>query len=285
MTQKPIMNMEVIMYRFLKQTGIFILTAGIIAITGCSKESNPVAPVDTPEAYIWVHFEGDSVKVEFDDVASFDVNTLAKASADENTAIWLKDFIDTSSVGIPTYIDRDENQYETRNLYAYRITGEDGFSASNRGYPDNIWEHMSLGYMFYQTRDVVFPKTLIDLAGAYNVKATRHIYVNRKLDVVAPDTTAFYRLCDFTPVMVDVGDGETEEGVSLKEIIESLIESPENYTYTVRSIDGFAPSAISWEDFQSGYYMLEEDRARFLSENLENPNRYRVRVVESILVQ
>ena len=196
------------MKKYFKQTGIYILTAGIIAVTGCSKESNPAAPIDTPEAYIWVHFEGDSVKVEFDDAASFDVNTLAKAGADENAAIWLKDFIDTSSVGIPTYIDKDENQYETRNLYAYRITGEDGFSASTKGYPDNIWEHMSLGYMFYETRNVIFPKTLIDLAGAYNVKASRNIYINRKIDVIASDTTAFYRLCDFTAVRVDIGGGE-----------------------------------------------------------------------------
>ncbi|MFH1010490.1 MAG: hypothetical protein V1784_04550, partial [bacterium] len=132
------------------------LIIGTAFFFGCSKEEdNPSGPSAPSEAYLWIFFEGDSIRILFED--------LPKIDADGEEAIQLSAFVDTTL--IPKYVDRDSVRYDARPLYAYQIIGADGFSASgNRGYPDNIWEHMTLGYILVSTKRAIFPDELIDLA-------------------------------------------------------------------------------------------------------------------------
>ena len=285
----PIRITLAITFQFLKQhlhhlvkIAAFCLPVLFIAL-GCSKENedNPLGP-DTSDNHIWVHFAGDSIQLILSDFVTFDVNGLAKPLTDDNEAIWLSAFVDTQL--IPIFYDNQGTGHDSRVLYAYRIEGNDGFSAFIRGYPDNIWEHMSLGYLMTATRLTVFPDELIDLAGAYNVKETRHIRVNRKLDVFTPDTTGFVRLKDMDEVQVNNDEDQLEVAVALKDIVQEVVPDPENYTYDLIALDGyFPPEPVTWTQLQTGYWLLESMKTFFTDPAL-NTGKYKVRELRSIRV-
>ena len=262
---------------------ICVLSA--LILSGCAKEgsNNVLDPGTTDDLSVWVHLDGDSTQVFYNDLPSFNIATLKKQMQDENEAIWLEAFIDTSL--IPFFIDREENSYDSRYLYAYRIVGDDGFSASFRGYPDNVWEHMFLGYVLILTRRVVFPDELIDLAGAYNVKDVAHIRINRKIDVVAPDTSAFIRLNDLTPEEVTNWDGLPEDAIPLSDIVASVVEFPQNHTYNVEALDGYSlETDLSWTEMQTGYWLLTSERTLFTDPNLQT-GIYKVKKLQKIVVK
>lgn len=260
---------------------LICLLSGLLLVY-CSKEKNPAGPA-TSDRFVWVHFNGDSTKHEFEDMKIIDVTTLTKRSGNENNAIWLYSFIGTDL--IPMYYDKDDNPFDTRNLYAYRMVGDDGFSASVKGYRDNIWDEMDKGYIMTETRNVVFPDDILDLPGAYNVKETRHIKVNRKVDVTSPDTTGMVRLKDLTVVRVLNDNVLLEDAVSLKDVVEAVISNPENYHYTLTALDGYTtPDAMTWEQFQTGYWLLDSEKTWFTDPNFQS-GKYKVKVLEGIVTQ
>ncbi len=254
---------------------IFSFFLSTILLIGCSKESkNPIEPVQEV-SYLWIHFANDSTKIEFDN--------LPKIDADGEEAIQLSSFIDTTI--IPIFRDKDNNPYDARVLYAYKIVGDDGFSASKKGYPDNIWDHLKLGHILTQTRQVVFPDDKIDLAGAYNVKQARHIYIFQKFDVDTPDTTAFVELQNLTSVTVTNPDGIIEKAIQLKDFILIFIATPEIYHYNMLTLDNFGPTSdMTWDQFQTGYWLLTSQKTMFTGPDLDS-GRYKLKVLEKILVK
>ena len=252
-----------------------LLIACVLAFNGCSKDDDVVAGPSGNGASMMVYHEGDSTAVLFDDLPSFQVDDLE--------AISLSSFVDTFLV--PPYWDEDV-MFDLRELYGYRIQGQDGFSASIKGYTDNTWDHMELGYLFTASRQVVFPDDVIDLAGAYNVKDAARILILRKIDVVYSDTTAMRELADFQPVQVDNHDGLPEDAVPLSDLVETaIVADPSTKTYNIVALDGFGPATtMTWTQFQTGYWLLESKRTIFTDPSLEG-GAYKLRILDRVLVQ
>ena len=247
----------------------------LIVISGCSKEDNNPTGSSPSDASLWIHIDGDSTQVMFAD--------LPKITADGAEAIQLSEFVDTTL--IPIFEDRDSVLYDTRPLYAYQIIGADGFSASgSRGYPDNIWEHMTLGYILASTKRAIFPDELIDLAGAYNVQDVAKIRVHRKFDITWADSTTFVELKDVTSVQVTNPDGILEDALPLKDFVLPALSAPENSQYNLRTLDDFGPSTdMTWTQFQTGYWLLSSEKTMFTDTTLTG-GRYKLKVLEKILV-
>jgi hypothetical protein len=257
--------------RMLSFFAVIILCFALM--TGCDKD-NPSAPTDQ-ENYLWIHFNADSTKIEFE--------TLPKIDADGEEAIQLSSFIDTSL--IHPFRDKNGNPYESRKLYSYQIVGEDGFSASVKDYSNNTWEHLTLGHILTATRRVVFPDDKIDLAGAYDVKSARHIYIYRKFDVITPDTATFIELQTLTSTSVTNLDGQVENALQLKDFITPLVITPENQQYNLRTLDDFGPTIdLTWDQFQTGYWLLTSEKTMFSDTGL-TAGQYKLKVLEKILVK
>ena len=243
-------------------------------IIGCSKENNPTGPVSIN--YLWIHFEDDSTKLTFND--------LPKIDADGEEAIQLSSFIDTTIIPIPSIMDSDNNLLESRFLYAYRIVGDDGFSASTKGYLDNTWDQMQWGHIMTQSRQVIFPDEIEDLPGAYNVKQTRHIYINRKFDVETPDTTLFFNLNEFVVTYID---SIAENAIPLQNFVPAsiLATTHEDYIYSLWALDGYVPpSDMTWSEFQTGYWLLESKQTMFTAPDFTS-GKYKVKALEKIIVK
>jgi hypothetical protein len=247
----------------------------IVVSGGCSKDSNPIVSDPTNQSFLWIHLGSDSTKVEF--------ASLPKIDAGGVEAIQLSEFVDTTL--IPPYRDKSGNAYDSRTLFAYQIVASDGYSASaTKGYPDNIWSHMQLGHILTTTRQVVFPDDKIDLAGAYNVKNTLHIYVHRKLDLAKPDSTTFIELRSVDTTQIANSDGVLENAIPLKDIVLLSVDSAQNYSYNLRTLDDFGPSTnLTWDQFQTGYWLLTSGKTRFTDSTLVG-GAYKLKVLESIQI-
>lgn len=243
-----------------------ILPVAALVFASCSKDESTTGPGGGKT--MWVHMGSDSTAVPYEGLETID--------ADGEEAIRLSEFISTAL--IPPF----EDTYDTRVLYAYRIVGDDGFSASVKGYPDNTWDQMELGHIMTASRNVVFPDDEIDLPGAYNVKEASHIYVYRKIDVVLPDTTVFHELKDMTEVQVEY-EGEMVPAVSLGEFADLSVDDPSGYHYNMEAVDGFGPSSpMTWAEFQTGYWLLEEEKTYFTDPELTDQSRYKLKALEKI---
>ncbi len=250
-----------------------LIALALAVLPACSDDAT--SPPEEVGEWIRVHFEGDSTQVYLNDLPSIDV--------DGEEAVRLDEFVDTSIVHM--YVDKDDNQHDARFLYAYRIVGDDGFSASKKGYPDNTWDQMPLGYILKSTRRVMFPDEAIDLPGAYNVKETRYIHVLRKFDVIAADTSAFYELADMPVVQVENFEAVTEDAVRLSDFVSELIADPASHSYNITALDGYGTiDPMTWEELQTGYWLLETEKTIFTDPDL-NTGRYRLRVLRQIEVE
>lgn len=261
--------------RFLNRMMLFSVLC-LVLVLGCSKDddNNPTGSTPT-DTSIWIHMDGDSTEFLFSE--------LPKIDADGEEAIQLSEFVDTTM--IPMYEDRDGILYDARPLYGYQVMGADGFSASgSRGYLDNRWNEMQLGYILVSTGRAIFPDELIDLPGAYNVSDVAKIYIYRKFDVNTPDTLSFVEFKDVASVEVTNHDGEPEDALPLKDFVEALVTNPGDYQYNVRTLDDFGPGEdMTWAEFQTGYWLLVSEKTIFTDENLTGGS-YKLKVLEKILV-
>lgn len=264
----------------LKRTSVLLLIGALTfsLVTGCSKDdsNNPINTAPPAESYMTVKHDGNSTQVAFGDCAKID--------ADGQEAIQLNEFITTDIV--PAYTDKDEVDWDARSLYSYEILATDGYSPSGvKGYPNNIWDHMSLGHLLTANRQVVFPDEKIDLPGAYNVKDAIEIIVHRKFDITAADTADFFELSDITTTRVNNWDGLEEDAVPLADFVTALIPNPQSYVYNMLSLDQYSPpDDLNWEKFQTGYWLLDSKRTIFTHAEVTS-GKYGVRVLEKILVK
>ncbi len=264
-----------------------VLSALLLA--ACGSEDDPAAPIDRGE-YVLVHHDGDSLRVYLDELPSVQI--------DGQDVIYLDDFV--SQDLLPPY-QAAAIRHDTRALYAYEIEGADGFSAhGRRGYPNNTWDQMPLGYLVKSTRRAIFPDEAIDLPGAYNVKDVRHVRVWRKFDVeiAAADTTVFYelrRLEDRTadiafPPVGDEQHAQVLAAIPLAAFIERLVaderlDDPSGHAYRLTAIDGaVTPGLLDWQQIQTGYWLVATSRTRFTGPGLLEPG-YRLTHLRRISVE
>jgi len=258
-----------------------LMLASLVLLAACGSDDDTTAPPVASE-FILVHHAGDSLQVDLDDLPSFAVDDLQ--------AVQLDDLV--SEDLIPPYTS-DEESHDARRLYAYQIEGEDGFSAHrDRGYPNNTWDQMALGYILTSTRRVIFPDDVIDLPGAYNVRDTRHVRIWRKFDVeiVSADTTVFYELAGLPIVQRPDADGVDEDAIDLAGFIHQLVDDerlddPDAHVYHLTAIDGYGTAdPLTWTQLQTGYWLLVSQRTRFSDPELSS-GQYRLRMLERITVQ
>lgn len=274
--------------KMVKVLGLSLLALTIF--TACSDDDDSTSP--TTYENIYVHWMGDSTNVSFEGMPTEDING--------DQMIILTNFITDDIVpqdADSTYYSIVDNQYEARGLYSYQVVGDDGFCASIKGYPNNTWYDLGKGYIGFESRDVTFPDDPaenFDIAGAYNVKETRHINILRKFDVVCNDTiNFFYDLKDMPTQTITNHDGLPEEAIALTSFLEKAVEDSveievintanlSNMMYNVRSVDDWGPSLeLTWTQFQTGYWLLESMKTIFTDGSLAG-GAYKVKYLEKI---
>jgi hypothetical protein len=135
------------------------------------------------------------------------------------------------------------------------------------------------------TRNVIFPDDLIDLAGAYNVKEAGHIFVVRKFDVETPDTSLFYELDGMPVVQVLNFEDQLEDALSLADFVTGVAQDPSAMSYNIVAVDGYGPSSdMTWEEFQTGYWLLETEKTIFTDPALDS-GPYKLKALERIEVK
>ncbi|MDA3886232.1 MAG: hypothetical protein PF638_11620 [Candidatus Delongbacteria bacterium] len=280
----------------MKKINKFYLIAGMIILAmlaGCSDDDDGSTGTTTYEN-IYVHWMGDSTNVSFQGMNTVDLN------GDE--AIKLSSFITDAIVpqdADSTFVSTLDVQDDALKLYSYKIAGDDGFCASIKGYPNNTWAEMGKGYIMFESRNVTFPDdpaNNFDIAGAYNIKETRHIDILRKFDVICNDSISIhYDLEKMPTVMVDNHDGVQEEAIALTSFLDQAIADSINIDvlnnnmlatsdFNVRSVDNWGPQiALTWAQFQTGYWLLESNKTIFTDGSLAG-GEYKVKFLEKITI-
>lgn len=254
----------------------FILLVSVAIVAGCSdKGDNGAGPDPGPAVSIHV------VLGELTD--SVAASELPRDTIDGEPAVRLSAFVRPEF--LPPYIDKDDVAHDTRGLHAYRLVGADGFNPhDNRGYQDNTWAQLDLGYYLIDEDRVVFPDESIDLPGAFNVKSLRTIRVFRKIDVVTDTVTTFREIEDLPVVQVQNLEGQPENAIGLWECIAPpYVSEPATHQYQLRSVDAFSPPAITWAQLRTGYWLLTTQRTVFTATEL-NQGKYKVSALEAIIV-
>lgn len=271
---------------------IKVLGLSLIAIsvfTACSDDDDPASP--TTYESIYVHWMNDSVSVSFENITSVDLNG--------EKVIELQSFITDAIVpqDPDTSFYTDVDGIEARQLYSYHIVGGDGFSASVKGYPNNSWYELGKGYINFESRDVSFPdvpEENFDIAGAYNIKETKHIKIKRKFDVICNDTiNYFYNLDNMPTVTIQNHDGIDEEAIALSSFLTQAVEDSiqinvinntdlPNMMFNIRSADDWGPSAeLTWDQLQTGYWLTTSLKTIFTDASLTG-GAYKVKYLEKI---
>lgn len=80
-------------------------------------------------------------------------------------------------------------------------------------------------------------------------------------------------------------DGQMENALLLKDFVISLVSTPENQQYDLRTLDDFGPSSdLTWNQFQTGYWLLTNETTMFNDPAL-NAGKYKLKVLDKILVK
>ncbi|MDD3045585.1 MAG: hypothetical protein PHF33_09035 [Candidatus Delongbacteria bacterium] len=274
--------------KMIKVLGLSLLAVSLF--TACSDDDDPASPTNYEN--IFVHWMNDSAVVSFEGKPTTDLNG--------ETVIGLQNFI--TDANVPQDADSTfftaVDEFEARQLYSYHIIGDDGFSASGvKGYPNNTWSELGYGYINSVSRDVSFPDVVednFDIAGAYNVKATRHIKINRKISVVCNDTiNYFYDLKDMPTVIIPNHDGIDEEAIELTSFLEKAADDSlqidvindanlPNMMFNIRSADDWGPSTeLTWTQLQTGYWLTKSLKTIFTDAALTG-GAYKVKYLEKI---
>jgi hypothetical protein len=199
--------------------------------------------------------KSDSITLELGEVTFiryFDV--MDKVVFEGSDAIRLSDLVDSAVTDYPS-------------ICAYRIIGSDGFYAAKKGSPDNVWEHMQNGYLKLDTRRAAFEPSL-GLEGRYYVKDVVSIELLRKIDTRfgSDETFRFFLVQEMNaatyPDSADAFFGG-RAGIKLSDFIDtSLTYTPEDYSYTLNSVEG-AKKTLSWAEIQTGWWLFGLDLTKF----------------------
>jgi hypothetical protein len=255
---------------------IFLLGIGLMV--GCSDDDDDTGTGGgTQPVIVTITLGGESMEVNLRDLPSVEFEGM--------DAVFLYNLISEDLVQ-PWY-DNDSVAWDMRPLHGYRTVGSDGFNPhDDRGYQDLWWDWLSLGYIFVDSRDVMFPDELIDLPGAYDVDDTEEVLVFRMLKVVTPIDSFLVEFDDITPVQVLNPDSVMEDALPLADFIPDTITTlgPENYQYKVSAVDGFTQDdPLNWEQWQMGYWLVDLEKTWFLIDSLQT-GRYKIQAASRIEV-
>ena len=235
-----------------------ITTFALLILNSCSKkekDNNGLGPG-----------EGLSIKVQLIEYntavgsMNFELSDMKTVDFDGQKAIPLADFVPLELIlmydnGTP---EDPSDDIDRRSLYAYRIIASDGYSVHDaKGYPDQRWTELEQGYILQETARAEFDPSLA-LENAYRVRDVATIDIYRKVEIWTPDDTMFVELADFTPTTF-----EGEPALELGDLL-ALIDAPEGYQYNIVAVDDFkGRSPFTWEEIQTGYWLLDSNRMQF----------------------
>jgi len=228
----------------------FFLVFTVLAcmcFAGCSEDTSPAGPGEKHE--ITVTYGSSAGTVNLDELTRFRIDGM--------DAVKLSDIVDTERV-----IDPDN--------HAYRIIGADGFSAHEKGNPDNIWEHLLSGYIFLSDMRVVFDSSL-GLPSRYNIKSAAEMKILRKIDFVSPADSLIQFIVSEMPQTVFE---DTLSAVVLTEFVPSeVVTSLSFYSYTLFAADGYS-IILSDDQLITGYYIPDFDRVLYSDPDISG--RYKI---------
>lgn len=206
----------------MKHFFIALVALALLSITACSEDSNPTAPA----------IYGYS----------------------------LEQFVPLNDVIAITDYEADADS-DFRDLYAYQIIADDGWSprnSSTAGY-DLSWDQLRSGYLVPDDQHKTwFPDPL--LPGAFRVKNAHEIRLYRHVRVQHNDGEAYHVQLGALPVeVVENWNAACEMSVRLSDIILGY----EGYdSVTLVSEDGYSQSYTP-EQIEDGFYHLETEVTTF----------------------
>jgi hypothetical protein len=212
------------------------------------------------------------------------LNTLSSTDLSGETAVKMADLIPDDFIG--TYVDKDDESWDMRELYGYRLIGSDGFSPhqktdkeTGRAGDDLTWELMKHGFIKKTSRDAAYDSE-VSLSGMYRVKEVDAIEVYRKIDVKI-DTGSTVTTIQIRLAELEKSDFNGSPSVKLSDIL-SLVDEPESMDFTVEALDGFTGmSPFTWEQMQSGYWIYDTDKLGF---DPDLGGKSKIGVVKEIMV-
>jgi hypothetical protein len=79
-------------------------------------------------------------------------------------------------------------------------------------------------------------------------------------------------------------EGNLENAILLKDVVLLSVDSAQNYSYNLRTLDDFGPATnMTWDQFQTGYWLLTSQKTRFTDSTLVG-GAYKLKVLESIQI-
>lgn len=264
-----------------RQTWLILIAfvMGLAVLLGCDNdEDNGTNGGGADPVIVTITLGSNSMEVNLRDLPSQEFEGM--------DAVFLHYLISEDLV--EPWFDNDSVAWDMRPLHGYRLIGSDGYSpyTHSQNYQDLWWDWTYLGYIFVESRDIVFPDELIDLPGAYNVDDTDNIEVYRMINVVAPFDSFLVEFDEITPTQVLNPDSLMEDALPLEDFIPDTIIAlgAENYQYRVVAVDGFTQDdPLNWEQWQTGYWLLESEKTWFLTDSLQT-GRYKIQAASRIEV-
>ena len=231
--------------------GAYLIAAGC-TLSGCGRDSyipetsGPVAQVEFGDGIEVVAPAGTTVRIFADSTPT---------TYNGRPAIPLQELIGADVVTHP-------------DLYGYRFIGTDGFYANmpGKGYGDNTWSQLGIGYLDLVDFRVLF-ETALDpmLRKGHNVKYVIRVDVLRSIDVVWNDGRKLAPVEDVAPVTVPAGYPEAgTAGLLLADVLTLVLPDdivPDNQLHRVLGRDGTGlPRLLTWEEMHAAYYLPGSDR-------------------------
>lgn len=154
------------------------------------------------------------------------------------------------------------------DLYGYRFIGTDGYYADmpGKGYGDNTWSQLGIGYLDLIDVRLLFETTMDPmLRKGHNVKYVIRAEVRRSIDVAWSGGRKLSAVTDVTPVTIPAGyPGAGTDGLRLADVVTHVLPddvTPGDHLHRVLGRDGAGlPRLLTWEEMQAVYYLPDSDR-------------------------
>ena len=234
---------------------IFAIAVILGCFNGCGEDKSPTTSGENLP--FKVTFGGESTEVNLAD--------YPKQTIEGEEVVSLADLVDTTKVAHPFN-------------YGYRIIGEDGFYAHVKGNDDNTWEHLQSGYIILSSMLGNFDPSL-GLINRYNIKDAAEMKILRKIDFITPADSLIQYIVEELP---EVTFQDTLAGIELTEILPAgIVNNPLDYMFDLIAADGYS-KAISYQQFQSAFYITSLDRVLYSDETILNI--YKIKYLNRVLI-
>jgi len=147
---------------------------------------------------------------------------------------------------------------------------------------------MLTGYL--DVKDSINPNLFytVSMAGKYRLSGVIKFELYRAILVNDPeDTTLIYHfeLSAMDTLLHANLAGNNEGAIEFKDFVTTYVTTtPDSFKYIIRSCDGFGPDSLTWEMFETGYWLIHSQRTIFDDSELTS-GRYRLRNLTSITIK